>query len=76
MGDTGSTSMGVTLAIVALYTNTVFILPFVGFIFVVEALSTIIQLLSKKISEWKKSFFYHLRFIIILKHLVGQKQKL
>jgi phospho-N-acetylmuramoyl-pentapeptide-transferase len=49
MGDTGSMSLGVTLALVALYTNTVFILPFLGFIFVIEAFSTIIQILAKKI---------------------------
>jgi len=56
MGDTGSISLGVTLALVALYTNTVFILPFLGFIFVVEALSTIIQISSKKLRKGKKVF--------------------
>jgi len=56
MGDTGSISLGVTLALMALYTNTVFILPFLGFIFVIEALSTIIQILSKKIFNGKKVF--------------------
>ncbi len=56
MGDTGSISLGVTLALVALYTNTVFILPFLGFIFVIEALSTIIQILSKKLFNGKKIF--------------------
>jgi len=55
MGDTGSISLGVTLALVSLYTNTVFILPFIGFIFLIEALSTIIQILSKKI--FKKKVF-------------------
>jgi len=56
MGDTGSISLGITLALVALYTNTVFILPFLGFIFVVEALSSIIQLVSKKLRKNKKVF--------------------
>ncbi len=56
MGDTGSISLGVTLALVALYTNTAFILPFVGFIFVIEALSTIIQILSKKFFKGKRIF--------------------
>ena len=55
MGDTGSMSLGVTLALVAMYTNTAFILPFLGFIFVIEALSTIIQLVSKKL--WNKKVF-------------------
>jgi len=56
MGDTGSISLGITLALVALYTNTVFILPFIGFIFVIEALSTIIQIASKKLRKGKKVF--------------------
>lgn len=56
MGDTGSMSLGVTLALVALYTNTTFILPFLGFIFVIEALSTIIQIASKKLRAGKKVF--------------------
>jgi phospho-N-acetylmuramoyl-pentapeptide-transferase len=56
MGDTGSISLGVTLALVALYTNTVFILPFLGIIFVIEALSTILQILSKKFRNGKKIF--------------------
>lgn len=56
MGDTGSISLGVTLALIAFYTNTVFILPFIGFIFVIEAASTIIQILSKKFRNGKKVF--------------------
>lgn len=56
MGDTGSISMGVTLALVALYTNTAFILPFIGLIFLIEALSTVIQILSKKLRKGKKVF--------------------
>ena len=56
MGDTGSISLGVTLALVALYTNTAFILPFIGFIFVIEAFSSIIQILSKKFRHGKKVF--------------------
>lgn len=56
MGDTGSISLGVTLALVALYTNTAFILPFIGFIFVIEAFSSIIQILSKRLRHGKKVF--------------------
>jgi len=56
MGDTGSISMGVTLAVFALYTHTEFILPFIGFIFLLEALSTIIQIVSKKLRNGKKVF--------------------
>lgn len=48
MGDTGSMGMGVLLAIVAFLTNSVFLLFFFGFVFVVEAVSTLIQLFWKK----------------------------
>lgn len=53
MGDTGAISLGVTLALVAIYTNTIFILPIIGLVFVVEALSTIIQIFSKKFLKKK-----------------------
>ena len=56
MGDTGSMSLGVTLGIVAMLTNTALLLPIVGIIFVIEALSTILQLLSKKLRKGKKIF--------------------
>ena len=53
MGDTGSMSLGVTLGIVAMLTNTVFFLPILGFVLVLESLSVIIQVLSKKIRHKK-----------------------
>jgi len=53
MGDTGSMSLGVTLGIVALLTNSALFLPFIGLIFVMESLSVIIQLTSKKIRKRK-----------------------
>jgi phospho-N-acetylmuramoyl-pentapeptide-transferase len=49
MGDTGSISLGTTLAVVALMTNSSLILPIVCFIYVIESLSVIIQLTSKKL---------------------------
>lgn len=55
MGDTGSMSLGVTLAIIALLTNNALLLPFIGFIFMAESISVIIQLSSKKI-RGKKVF--------------------
>jgi phospho-N-acetylmuramoyl-pentapeptide-transferase len=55
MGDTGAMSLGVTLGIVAMLTNSVFILPIIGIIFVIEALTTIIQIVSKKL-RGKKVF--------------------
>lgn len=56
MGDTGAMSLGITLGVIAILTNSVFILPIIGFIFVVESLSVIIQVLSKKIRKGKKVF--------------------
>ena len=56
MGDTGSMSLGVTLAIIALMTNTVLLLPIIGFLFVIESLSVIIQVTSKKLRHGKKIF--------------------
>lgn len=53
MGDTGSMSLGVTIGIIALLTNNVLILPFIGFIFLIESLSVIIQILSRKIRKKK-----------------------
>jgi len=48
LGDTGAMSLGVTLGIIAMLTNYVLLLPIIGLLFVVEALSVIIQLSSKK----------------------------
>jgi len=56
MGDTGAMSLGVTLAIIAILTKSVLILPIIGFLFVVESLSVIIQVLSKKLRGGKKIF--------------------
>lgn len=53
MGDTGAMSLGVTLGIVAMLTNSVLLLPIIGFVFVLESLSVIVQVLSKKIRKKK-----------------------
>lgn len=53
MGDTGALSLGATLAVIAAMTGTIAILPMVGFIFVIETLSVIIQLISKKFFKRK-----------------------
>lgn len=49
MGDTGAMALGTTLGIVAFLTNSVLILPIIGLLFVIESLSVIIQVSSKKI---------------------------
>lgn len=56
MGDTGSFALGGMLAVIAMMTDQVLVLPFIGFIFVVEMLSVIIQLTSKKLRHGKKVF--------------------
>jgi phospho-N-acetylmuramoyl-pentapeptide-transferase len=49
MGDTGSLSMGATLGVIAMMTDSFIALILIGFIFVIETLSIVIQLFSKKI---------------------------
>jgi phospho-N-acetylmuramoyl-pentapeptide-transferase len=63
MWDVGSLALGANLWLMALLTNTVAILIIVGMIFILETLSVIIQLTSKKLRNWKKVFkiapFHH-----------------
>ncbi|XOU94807.1 MAG: phospho-N-acetylmuramoyl-pentapeptide-transferase [Candidatus Kerfeldbacteria bacterium] len=53
MGDTGSMSLGVTLGIVAMLTNSALLLPIIGVLLVLESVSVIIQVTSKKIFKRK-----------------------
>lgn len=53
MGDTGSMSLGVLLGVLSMLTNTFFLLPFFGFILVLESASVIIQIASRKILKRK-----------------------
>ncbi|HPM28012.1 MAG TPA: phospho-N-acetylmuramoyl-pentapeptide-transferase [bacterium] len=55
MGDTGAMSLGMTLGVIAFLTNTPIVLFVIGFVFVVEALSVMVQITSKKI--FKKKIF-------------------
>lgn len=48
MGDTGAMSLGVTLGVIAMLTNSALLLVFIGFVFLAESLSVIIQTLSKR----------------------------
>lgn len=61
MGDTGSLALGAALGAGAILTRTVWLLPFVGFIFYVEMFSVIAQVLyfkytRKKFGEGKRLF--------------------
>ncbi len=53
LGDTGSMSLGITLGVIAMLTDSALILMIIGVIFVIEAISTILQILSKKIRHKK-----------------------
>ena len=53
MGDTGAIALGATLGVIAMMTDAIVPLILIGFIFVVETLSVIIQLTSKKLFKRK-----------------------
>lgn len=53
MGDTGSMSLGITMGVIAMLTNTVLLLPFFAVVLVFESLSVLIQLASKKFLKRK-----------------------
>lgn len=53
MGDSGAFALGTALGVVAMLTNSVFVLPIIGAVFVAEAGSSSIQILSKKIRKKK-----------------------
>jgi phospho-N-acetylmuramoyl-pentapeptide-transferase len=48
MGDLGSFALGVSLGVVAMLTDSLFLLPIIGGVFVIEAGSSLIQIFSKK----------------------------
>ena len=56
MGDAGSLSLGATLAVIALITGQILVLPLIGLIFVVEAASVIIQVGYFKATGGKRIF--------------------
>lgn len=55
MGDTGSMALGITLGVIAMLTNTTLLLPLFAPILVIESLSVIVQVISKKL-RGKKIF--------------------
>lgn len=64
MGDTGAMSLGVVLGIIAMLTDTSLLLPVLGFVLVIESVSVILQMASKKIFKRKlflsTPFHHHL----------------
>ncbi len=53
MGDSGAFALGTALGVIAMLTNSVFVLPIVGAVFVLDAGSSVIQILSKKFLKRK-----------------------
>ncbi|MEI8072889.1 MAG: phospho-N-acetylmuramoyl-pentapeptide-transferase [Candidatus Saccharibacteria bacterium] len=53
MGDTGSFAFGTALGVVAMLTNSVFILPVIAAVFVIEAGSSLLQIFSKRVFKRK-----------------------
>ena len=56
MGDVGSFALGTALGVVAMLTDTVVLLPIIGFVFVAEAGSVLIQLAHKRLYNGQKLF--------------------
>jgi phospho-N-acetylmuramoyl-pentapeptide-transferase len=56
MGDTGSMALGVTIGVTAMLTDTALILPLFAVILVLESVSVIVQIASKKLRHGKKVF--------------------
>ncbi len=56
MGDTGSFALGTALGIIAVQTDTIYVLPLIGLVYVIETGSVIINRLSRKLRNGKKVF--------------------
>ncbi|MDO8495524.1 MAG: phospho-N-acetylmuramoyl-pentapeptide-transferase [bacterium] len=53
MGDTGVMSLGFVLGVVAMLTNTFLLLPLIAVVMLIESLSVIVQMISKKVRKKK-----------------------
>lgn len=53
MGDVGSFAFGVSLGVIAMLTNSLLLLPVIGVLFVVEAGSSLLQIVSKRLFHRK-----------------------
>lgn len=56
MGDVGAFALGTALGIIAIQTDTVYALPIIGAVYVMETSSVIINRLSRKLRHGKKVF--------------------
>ncbi len=56
MGDVGAFALGTALGVIAMQTDTIYVLPIVGAVYVMEAGSVIINRTSRKLRNGKKVF--------------------
>ena len=56
MGDVGAFALGTALGVIAMQTNTIYVLPVVGAVYVMETGSAIINRLSRRFRNGKKVF--------------------
>lgn len=56
MGDSGSLSLGATLAVIAIITGQLLVLPLIGFVFVIETGSVILQVAYYKLTGGRRLF--------------------
>lgn len=56
MGDVGAFALGTALGIIVMQTDTIYVLPIIGAVYVMETASVIINRLSKKLRHGKKVF--------------------
>jgi phospho-N-acetylmuramoyl-pentapeptide-transferase len=56
MGDSGSLSLGATLAVIALITGQILVLPLIGSIFVIETASVVLQVAYFKVTGGRRLF--------------------
>jgi phospho-N-acetylmuramoyl-pentapeptide-transferase len=56
MGDSGALALGATLAVIALITGSIIVLPLIGLIFVVETGSVILQVLYFRLTGGRRIF--------------------
>ena len=56
MGDVGSFALGTALGVIAMQTDTIYVLPIIGAVYIMETGSVIINRLSRKFRNGKKVF--------------------
>ena len=56
MGDIGAFALGTALGIIAMQTNTIYVLPIIGLVYLIETGSVIINRLSRKLRHGKRVF--------------------